>query len=564
MPPPTRAVADIPVIVSPAPPTPPPEFAVATSVDDAVTETATPVRMTNASGPIRLWTTAPDWISASEVPIPTPPRSPIEMIWDVAVARFVPVAVTKRPFVALSTVPSKSAVVPPFSSAVGAFTPPLIRPPPAVFVVAVARLNDVALTVSDPVVVMCAVLPTNALTSPVDVTCASTPEPVSEKPKPMLSAFVSAVAWFEPFAWTVTWDAELTEPSRRAVTAPPIFDVAKKTPPLMMPTPVEWVSAGARFGVVWPASTRTAPVMATVASDPMPAKTSAPAWISAFATAPDTPPMLKLTRSAVAVAMFELRERTVRLNPAVSCPSKLAVVAPPTLAVGRRNEIAIAPTAALVGVADAWSTDEAVTRTLPGMLIVELSPTPADTSATEVTSASAAAPPPEKRPTAMSAVSAVAVFVALAWTTTDAAFATSAFSCACVEPFTFAVGTETPIATRPPFAAFVVAVAVLFADAKTMTDPVETMRPAPVRAFTSPVDVTSASTPEPVIEAKPPMLRAFVSATASLCPVAVTRTEEPPTEPSSSAVTAPPTSALPKKMPALIRPTPVDSVSAAA
>ena len=154
--------------------------------------------------------------------------------------------------------------------------------------------------------------------------------------------------------------------------------------------------------------------MATVASDPMPAKTSAPAWISAFATAPDTHPMLKSTRSAVAVAMFELRERTVRLNPAVSCPSKFAVVAPPTLAVGRRNEIAIAPTAALVGVADAWSTDEAVTRTLPGMLIVELSPTPADTSATEVTSASAAAPPPEKRPTAMSAVSAVAVFVALA------------------------------------------------------------------------------------------------------------------------------------------------------
>ena len=74
-----------------------------------------------------------------------------------------------------------------------------------------------------------------------DFTCASTPEPVSEKPNPMLSALVSAVAWFEPFAWTVTWDAELTEPSRRAVTAPPIFDVAKKTPPLMMPTPVEWV-----------------------------------------------------------------------------------------------------------------------------------------------------------------------------------------------------------------------------------------------------------------------------------------------------------------------------------
>ena len=125
------------------------EFAVATSVDDAVTETETPVRITNASGPIRLWTTAPDWISASEVPIPTPPSSPIEMIWEVAVARFVPMAVTEKPFVALSTVPSKSAVVPPFSSAVGAFTPPLIRPPPAVFVVAVARLNDVALTASD-------------------------------------------------------------------------------------------------------------------------------------------------------------------------------------------------------------------------------------------------------------------------------------------------------------------------------------------------------------------------------------------------------------------------------
>ena len=137
------------------------------------------------------------------------------------------------------------------------------------------------------------------------------------------------------------------------------------------------------------------------------------------------------------------------------------------------------------------------------------------------------------------------MFVAIAATVTCAEPA-CAPSSAVVGALTFAVGTPTPPAAMPMFAASVNAFARFAAFAPTVMKEDARMSPVPTSARVLAWLVTSAST-SATLTLKPPRPNEDERASAVLLPSARTDTDvDVSTDPSSDALTAPPSSAFAK------------------
>ena len=301
------------------------------------------------------------------------------------------------------------------------------------------------------------------------------------------------------------------------------------------------------------------PTMACVSASPV-------TWESAKAAVPEKPiEALKIFVSVI--AWLRARVCTSRLPVFVGVeaivPSKKAFVRPATVAAAVITDTARAMlTLTLVTRASAVLVDVASTCTAPaGAPTAELSRTSASVTAALVTCASATLTAPEPSPPIVSIkASTTALFVLLASTLKPAEPAVTLPSTeAAVPPSTLAVGTETPnAAIAPPAATSVCACAKLFDSAVNSTEPLLTidwlLLPSTESASTFAFGVIRANwmlTPKPASPTA--IVRVFAS--TWFFPVAFTRTlAEPVTLPSSSARTAPPTTARAAKTPAARKP----------
>ena len=191
-------------------------------------------------------------------------------------------------------------------------------------------------------------------------------------------------------------------------------------------------------------------------------------------------------------------------------PENSARVVPPILAVGTATPIATNPPLPMSDSAVASLSAIALTTTAPLLLIVEVLPTRASTSAPEPISASEPAPAPENRPPLMINVSPIASLLPLAVTLTLSA------------SLLVVVTSPSRRASRPPLS-----LAMAIATAKDAIPPSAPMVAVAVTLFPSPMWWASTSTlplevrlePEPTIASTSALLSISASATAPLIPI---------------------------------------------
>ena len=166
-----------------------------------------------------------------------------------------------------STSAASSAVVPPFTLALGRLTAMEMRPPVPMSDWAVALLFEVAVTSTRPVDVHVPV-PEVAFVLPSISAPAPPPAPANE---PMPTTKVSAVAVFAPCARTVIDEEPVTLPPRFATRLPltvACVSMIEREPIRPSEPAVACASAVACSGPTSSASTRTAPELPSVAPEP--------------------------------------------------------------------------------------------------------------------------------------------------------------------------------------------------------------------------------------------------------------------------------------------------------
>ena len=301
------------------------------------------------------------------------------------------------------TLPSTSAVVGPPTIALGSETPIETMPPVPALESALARLFELALTVTTPLLFRLPPRPSFAVTSPDDPTRASAPAPAPPKARPMEVTSVVASASLPPLAVTETEPELVMLPSSSAMTPPLSSAVVPRMVPLPNSPPASAlaVAMAVFFCATGPAlavsaSTVMAPVVEIVAP-PTSALMLALGVTSASANAPVKPASSEtLSTSTSAVARFQPRACTSRLPP-VRDASYSASVGPLTFAVGSWTVTERPPIVVLVMSAAAWFDDTAWTNTAPVTVWIP-APTLAVVPAVDVTSASADVPAPANNP----------------------------------------------------------------------------------------------------------------------------------------------------------------------
>ena len=298
----------------------PSAIAVAWFADVASTCTATPGAWIVEVEPTSAWVEASEVTSASDDAPPPAPSRPAEKMSAVALAVFADVAWTSTE-PALSASPSNSASVAPPTFAVGRFTASeMARLPDAASELAVAVFTEAAVTETEPCAK--AVEPVRAVTSAALVICASEPAPEKLSRPAIPKDFVVDVAVLWPFASTVR-DEEVIEPSTAASTAPATIALVWKTPPAMAPPAPPLAVAVAALSPVCTASIVALPVRATFALEPTEASLSAAAVTSASEVIPTAERASPIEMTCeVALAVFDVCERTSSVPPAVTSPSR--------------------------------------------------------------------------------------------------------------------------------------------------------------------------------------------------------------------------------------------------